>query len=104
MTISAAGFGRQIEWEDGKAPPGHNLTFKRSVEAVSFGLFIRLISPKWLFEWGPTQKIRDARDGFAEFRVSSLRIRPRTNTHRLRIYPTRAVLFGRDDQWAEILR
>ena len=69
MTISAAGFGRQIDWEDGEAPPGHTLSFKRSVEAVSIGLFIRLITPKWLFEWGPSQKIREARDGFAEFRV-----------------------------------
>jgi len=78
MTISAAGFGRQIEWEDDEAPPGHNLSFKRSVEAVSTGLFIRLISPKWLFELGPTQKFRDARDGFTEFRVCSLRTLPRT--------------------------
>ena len=73
MTISAAGFGRRINWEDDEAPSGHDLSFKSSVEAVSTGLFIRLISPKWLFEWGPSQKIREARDGFAEFRVSSLR-------------------------------
>ena len=69
MTISAAGFGRRIHWEDDEASPGHNLNFKRSVEAVGTGLYIRLFSPKWIFEWGPIQKIRDARDGFAEFRV-----------------------------------
>ena len=71
MTISAAGFGRQINWEDDEAPPGHDLSFKRSVEAVGTGVFIRVLCPKWLFEWGPVQKIREARDGFAEFRVRS---------------------------------
>ena len=29
MTISAAGFGYQINLEDGEAPPGHALSFKR---------------------------------------------------------------------------
>jgi len=80
MAISAAGFGRRIDWEDDEAPPGHQMSFKRSVETVSAGLFIRLISPKWVFEWGPTQKIRDARDGFAEFRVRPPRIRLHSGT------------------------
>ena len=103
MTISAAGFGRQIEWEDGEAPPGHNLSFKRSVEAVSTGLFIRLISPKWLFEWGPSKKIRDARDGFAEFRVCLLPTRLPVGTFLPRIDPTCPVVFGRDDQRSKVL-
>lgn len=71
MTISAAGFGHQINWEDGEAPPGHDLSFKRSIEIIGAGVFIKAICPKWIFEWGPTKKIRETRDGFAEFRVCS---------------------------------
>ena len=73
MTISAAGFGYRINWKDNEVPPGHKLSFKRSVEIVSTGIFLRLLCPKWLFEWAPTEKIREARDGFAEFRVSPRR-------------------------------
>ena len=73
MTISAAGFGRQINWEDDEAPPGHVLSFKRSVEIVNTGLVFGSLCPKWIFEWGPTEKVREVRDGFAEFRVRSSR-------------------------------
>jgi len=71
MTISAAGFGYQLNWEDDEASPGHDLSFKRSIEIVGTGLFIRVLCPNWIFEWAPTKKIREARDGFAEFRVRS---------------------------------
>ena len=69
MTISAAAFGRRIGWEDEQPLPGHELSFKRSVQAVGTGILLRLLCPRWLFEWAPTKKIREARDGFAEFRV-----------------------------------
>lgn len=72
MIISAAGFGHRIDWENEEVPPGHNLSFKRSVEIISSGILLRLVCPKWIFEWAPTEKIREARDGFAEFRVSPL--------------------------------
>ena len=72
MTISAAGFGHRINWEDDEVPPGHKLSFKQSVEIIGTGIFAKLVCPNWLFEWAPTEKIREARDGFAEFRVSSL--------------------------------
>ncbi|KAF9653356.1 cytochrome P450 [Thelephora ganbajun] len=68
MTISAAGFGHQINWEDDGTPPGHKLSFKQSVEIVSTGAFIRVFCPKWIFEWAPIKKIREVRDGFSEFR------------------------------------
>ena len=71
MTISAAGFGYRINWEDNKVPPGHKLSFKKSVKLIGTGVFVRLLCPKWLFEWAPIEKIREARDGFAEFRVGS---------------------------------
>ena len=96
MTISAAGFGRRIYWEDDKAPPGHTLSFKRSVEILGTGLLIRVLCPKWIFEWAPTEKLREARDGFAEFRVRLLRIRPHTTDQ------MRAVVLGGDDQGAQI--
>ena len=99
MTISAAGFGRRISWEDDEVPPsGHNLSFKRSIEIVNIGLFIRVLYPKWIFEWGPTEKIREARDGFAEFRVCS-----RAPALWLRINLACVVLFGGNDQRAEVL-
>ena len=79
MTISAAAFGRQINWEDDEQPPGHTLSFKQCIQAVGPGLVIRLACPKWLFEWAPTKKIREARDGFAEFRVRLLRTMPCSN-------------------------
>ena len=104
MTISAAGFGRRINWEDDEVPPGHTLGFKRSIQIVSTGLFtIRARYPQWIFEWAPTEKIREARDGFAEFRVSLLRCRLRTSALPLRTDLTRAVVFGRDDRRAEVL-
>ena len=73
MTISAAGFGHKIRWEDEEVSPGHRLSFKRVVGIVSIGIFIRALCPKWIFEWAPVEKIREVRDGFAEFRVRSLR-------------------------------
>lgn len=72
MTISAAGFGHRIDWEDGEVPPGHKLSFKQSVERIGTGIFAKLFCPNWLFEWAPIEKIREARDGYTEFRVSSL--------------------------------
>ena len=97
MTISAAGFGYQINWEDEEAPPGHEISFKRSVEIVGTGVFIRVLCPKWLFDWAPTKKIKEARDGFAEFRVCSSRTRPGTGIPRLSINSMCAVIFSRDD-------
>jgi len=73
MTISAAAFGRRITWEEDEAHPGHNLSFKQSIEAIGTGLLTKALCPKWIFEWGPTEKIRKARDGFAEFQVCSPR-------------------------------
>ena len=75
MTISAAGFGHRINWKDEEVPPGHKLTFKQSVETIGAGIFVKLLCPKWLFEWAPTGRIREARDGFAEFRVSRVIVR-----------------------------
>ena len=72
MTISAAGFGHRIRWEDEVAPPGHELSFKRAIKTVGAGLYPRLLCPKWIFEWAPTKRIREVRDGFAEFQVRSL--------------------------------
>jgi len=68
MTISAAAFGRRISWEDDQPSPGHDLSFKLSVQIVGSGILLRMLYPSWLFEWAPTKKIREARDGFAEFR------------------------------------
>lgn len=96
MTISAAAFGRRIGWEDDQPLPGHKLSFKRSVQIVGSGVLIRVLCPKWLFELAPTKKIREARDGFAEFQV-------RTNTWlRTQIFGSnfismRTVLFNGDD-------
>lgn len=104
MTISAAGFGHQIQWEDEEAPPGHALSFKKSVEIVGAGLFIRVLCPKRIFEWAPTKKIREARDGFAEFRVCSLRTRSCASIRRLRMILGCVVVFGGDDQRTEVLR
>lgn len=79
MAISTAGFGYQIDWEDdGVLPPGHKMTFKRSVEIVGSKLFVRLLCPGWILEWAPIQAIRDVRDGFAEFRVCPLQTHGRT--------------------------
>ena len=97
MTISAAAFGRRITWEDDEAHPGHDLSFKQSIEAVGTGLLIRILCPKWIFEWAPTERIREARDGFAEFRVCSSRTGPRIDIPQLSFNSTCAVIFGGDD-------
>ena len=104
MTISTAAFGYQIHWEDDEAPPGHGLSFKRAFEAVGTGLHLRLLCPKWLFEWAPTKKIREARDGFAEFQVRSLRTLPLTGILRPSFNSTCVVIFSGDDQRPEALR
>ena len=99
MTISAAAFGRRITWEDDEGHPGHELSFKQSIEAIDTGLFIRALCPKWIFEWAPTETIRKARDGFAEFQVRS----PCTGILLLSFNSTCAVIFNGDDQRAEAL-
>ena len=104
MTISTAAFGYQINWEDDEAPPGHVLSFKQAFEAVGTGLQLRLLCPKWIFEWAPIKEIREARDGFAEFQVRSPRTRPPANIPRLSFNLTRVVIFSADDQRAEALR
>ena len=76
MTISAAGFGLRIGWEDDEVPPGHKFSFKRSIQSIGTGIFIKLLCPNWLVEWGPIEKIREARDGFSEFRASPLSMTP----------------------------
>ena len=72
MAISAAGFGLRIGWEDDEVPPGHKFSFKRSIQSIDTGIFIKLLCPKWLVEWGPIELIREARDGFSEFQASPL--------------------------------
>jgi hypothetical protein len=74
MTISVAGFGHNIRWEDEEVPSGHRLSFKQAVGIVSTGVFLRVLCPKWIYEWAPTKRIREVRDGFTEFRVCSLRM------------------------------
>jgi hypothetical protein len=100
MTISAAGFGRRINLEDDETPPGHKLSFRQSVEILNTALTIRLLCPKWIFEWAPTKKIREARDGFAEFRVRSLTA-PLVPFSQ--IDPMHAVISCGDDQRTKIL-
>jgi hypothetical protein len=104
MTISAAAFGRQITWEDDEPHPGHDLSFKQSIEAVGTGLLIRLLCPKWIFEWAPTEKIREARDGFAEFRVRSPPTRSRAGILQLILNSMRVVIFSGDDQRMEAIQ
>ena len=103
MTISAAGFGHRIYWGDNETPPGHKLSFKRSIEIVGTGLFIKMLCPNWIFEWAPTQSIREVRDGFTEFRVRTLRTRPGVISSR-QPNPTLSVIFSGDDQQTEVLR
>ena len=100
MTISAAAFGRRINWEDDEPPPGHTLSFKQSIQAVVAGLFTKFMCPKWLFGWAPVKNIREARDGFAEFRVRPLR----TMTSPLSLGPTYTVLFIGDDRRTQAFR
>ena len=76
MIISAAAFGRRTGWRDDEIPSGHRMSFKRAIKIVGTGILLRALCPKWIFEWGPTRMIRDARDGFAEFRVCALRALP----------------------------
>jgi len=69
MAFSAAAFGRRMTWEDNEPHPGHGRSFKKSIESIDSALLIRMLCPKWLFEWAPIEKIRKARDDFAEFHV-----------------------------------
>ena len=104
MIISAAGFGYQVNWEDEEAPPGHTMSFKRTVETLDTGLLIKLLCPKWLFEWAPTQKIREARDGFVDFHVRQLRTRTLFGALRPRFDTRHIVVPSGDDQRTAVLR
>ena len=97
MIISAAAFGRRLTWEDDEPHPGHGLSFKQSIENVGTGLFVRVLCPKRIFEWAPTEKIRKARDGFAEFQVCSPRTRPHASILQLSFNSTCAVILNGDD-------
>ena len=86
-----------MTWEDDEARPGHDLSFKQSIEATTTGILVRALCPKWIFERAPTERIRKARDGFAEFRVRALRTQPRTGILRLNFSSTCTVIFSGDD-------
>jgi len=67
LVISAAGFGRRISWRedtDAKPPPGHALTFKRSITTVCSNLVLKFILPEWAM--GLTSKWSRVRLGFHE--------------------------------------
>jgi len=86
-----------MTWEDNEPHPGHDLSFKESIEGLDSVLFFKMLCPKWVFEWAPIEKIRKARDGFAEFQVCSPRTRSCTSVLQLSFNSTFAVIFSGDD-------
>lgn len=52
LVISAAGFGRRASWnEDSTAapPPGHKLAFRPAVTTAIESLFIKALTPNWVY-------------------------------------------------------
>ncbi|EGN92850.1 hypothetical protein SERLA73DRAFT_98604, partial [Serpula lacrymans var. lacrymans S7.3] len=57
FVIGAAGFGRNISWqEDAIIPPGHKMTFKDALHIVTTNLVLKLTVPKWAF--GLTKRLQ----------------------------------------------
>jgi len=103
MIISAAAFGRRTGWGEDDVPPGHRMSFKRAIGQVGTGILVRVLCPKWIFEWGPIETIRECRDSFDELRVRSLRARPRVCALLMRSNSARTVVFVGVDRRAEVL-
>ncbi|KDQ10985.1 hypothetical protein BOTBODRAFT_177679 [Botryobasidium botryosum FD-172 SS1] len=71
LVISAAGFGRRVPWaeevgglSDTKPPPGHAITFIRSISVICTGLYVRLAFPDWVL--GLRAEWRTVRTAFYE--------------------------------------
>ena len=62
---------KKCQWRDGEVPAGHHMSFKRAIKIVGTWILLRVPCPRWIFECGPAEQIREARDGFVEFRVCS---------------------------------
>ncbi|KAF9528987.1 cytochrome P450 [Crepidotus variabilis] len=67
FVIAAAGFGKSMSWAEKDIPsPGHSMTFKQSLNIATKQFAIKIMSPKWLLNFGPTEKLRSTRDGYEE--------------------------------------
>ncbi|KDQ58619.1 hypothetical protein JAAARDRAFT_176655 [Jaapia argillacea MUCL 33604] len=77
FVIGVAGFGRRISWaDDSKLPPGHKMTYKDALHIVSTDVFLRVITPKFLFNWFKTSggggfgaKLRGVMTAFEELEL-----------------------------------
>lgn len=48
FVIGAAGFGRQVSWEDDNStPPGHKMPFKEALNITSVSLRVKILLPRW---------------------------------------------------------
>lgn len=53
--ISAAGFGRRIDWAEdmAQAPPGYRMNFLKAITGVVTNIVAILLVPKWLLKMSP---------------------------------------------------
>ncbi|KAF7983462.1 hypothetical protein HWV62_21746 [Athelia sp. TMB] len=83
--ISVAGFGRRIKWRDDQViPPGHQMTYQKSLHIVSSDVFLKLIVPEWAM--GLTKRTRNARIAFDELKVSVAQVNRRMKLTRKQKY------------------
>ncbi|KAG8871665.1 hypothetical protein FRC20_010287 [Serendipita sp. 405] len=66
MVISTAAFGMKLSWgDDGACPPGHSMTFKKTLHFVGNGLVHRIVLPDWILNL--YQLGRDTKTAYSEF-------------------------------------
>ncbi|CAE6437912.1 unnamed protein product [Rhizoctonia solani] len=67
LVISMAGFGRRIGWDpkDDKAPEGHQMSFSKTLWAVSKNLVLGILIPGWAKNL--TKTARNITTAFSEF-------------------------------------
>jgi hypothetical protein len=67
-TSPLSGFGRRIAWSDNTiVPPGHDMSFKESLNIISSDVVLKLLVPSWAM--GLTPRLRRVRAAFDEIEV-----------------------------------
>jgi cytochrome P450 len=65
--IAAAGFGKQLEWDDNDVPAGHELSFLEAMTGVVQYLVHILLLPKWLLRNSPWNAAARAHTEFEHY-------------------------------------
>ncbi|KAI0960322.1 hypothetical protein AcW1_004865 [Taiwanofungus camphoratus] len=67
FVIGVAGFGRRMSWKaDLSVPRGHVMPFKDALHTVSTDLWLKVVAPKWMLDWGITKRLKNFNVAYQE--------------------------------------